>query len=669
MADLLASDEPRRLADFLRENREEILAHWEAEVRKVRAAQRLERPLLLDHVPEFIEDLAEYVDELRTGHDVAPPDDHPRIHALERLEVGYDLAEVVAEYAVLRRCITELASRMHTPALRSAELPRLHDAIDQAIATSVVRYTEARERTLRALDRIATAALVHHDVESLLPRILDAFLGTTASVDTIALVLREDGVLRVRGAFGYPEPGPVGMEARADGFCARVEREGAPMFVRDASADPLLAGLPICAPGTLALYGVPLTMGGEVLGVAVMGSRSSREFSQEDQFLFRTMVNRVAALIAQARLDVEVARRAAELEAVLESLPEATYVGDANGIKRANRAALELLGYRSVGEMDLDIGRIVAEIQTRYPDGRPMPLGEQVYMKALRGERAAQDVIVRHRTTGNDVVVRASAAPIRLSDRIVGAVALNTDISARIAEEAELRAALEFRDRILGVLSHDVRNPLGVILTSAGMLEQQLAKAEAGNQRAAVRRIIDNAYRIERMVHDLLDYTRTRQGRRLPLAARDADLLALCNQAADGMQVLHPDRILPLSAWGNTRLRLDPDRAAQVIANLVANAILYSPKGSPVRILVDGSGDPVLLEVRNEGPPIPPETMPRLFEAFRRGDAGRTRNADGLGLGLFIAQQIVEAHGGSISVRSTAAEGTTFTGRWPRKGS
>ena len=669
MADLLASDEPRRLADFLRENREEILAHWEAEVRKVRAAQRLERPLLLDHVPEFIEDLAEYVDELRTGHDVAPPDDHPRIHALERLEVGYDLAEVVAEYAVLRRCITELASRMQTPALRSAELPRLHDAIDQAIATSVVRYTEARERTLRALDRIATAALVHHDVESLLPRILDAFLGTTASVDTVALVLREDGALRVRAAFGYPEPGPVGVEAPPDGFCARVEREAAPVLLRDASADPLVACQPVCPPGTLALYGVPLTMGGEVLGVAVMGSRSSREFSQEDQFLFRTMVNRVAALIAQARLDEEVARRAAELEAVLDSLPEAIYVGDGSGIKRANRAALELLGYRSVGEMDRDIGQLLAEIQTRYPDGRPMPLDEQVYMKALRGERAAQDVIVRHRTTGNDVVVRASAAPIRLGDRIVGAVALNTDISARIAEEAELRAALEFRDRILGVLSHDLRNPLGVILTSAGMLERQLANAEAGNQRAAVRRIIDNAYRIERMVHDLLDYTRTRQGRRLPIAAREVDLLALCNQAADGMQVLHPDRILELSALGDTRLRLDPDRAAQVIANLVANAILYSPKGSPVRILVDGSGDPVLLEVRNEGPPIPPETMPRLFEAFQRGDAGRTRNADGLGLGLFIAQQIVEAHGGSISVRSTAAEGTTFTVRWPRKGS
>jgi len=208
-----------------------------------------------------------------------------------------------------------------------------------------------------------------------------------------------------------------------------------------------------------------------------------------------------------------------------------------------------------------------------------------------------------------------------------------------------------------------------VILTSAGMLERQLANAEAGNQRAAVRRIIENAYRIERMVHDLLDYTRTRQGRRLPIAPREVDLLALCHEAADGMEVLHPDRILEVSAVGDTRLRLDPDRAAQVIANLVGNAILYSPKGSPVRILVDGSGDPVLLEVWNEGPAIPPQTMPRLFEAFQRGDGARTRKGDGLGLGLYIAQQIVEAHGGSISVRSTAADGTTFTVRWPRKSS
>jgi signal transduction histidine kinase len=290
-----------------------------------------------------------------------------------------------------------------------------------------------------------------------------------------------------------------------------------------------------------------------------------------------------------------------------------------------------------------------------------MSVDEQVYVKALRGERAVQEVLVRHRTTGNDVVVRSSAAPIRLGERILGAVAVNTDITNRISEEAELRAALEFRDRMLGVLSHDLRNPLSVILTSAGVLERQLATA--GKERAAVRRIIDNARRIERMVHDLLDYTRTGAGRRLPIAPRQADLMPLCQQVIDGLQVLHPERALRISASGDTYALVDPDRAAQVIANLLTNAILYSPKEAAVRVNLAADGSDVVLEVHNRGPAIPPELLPRLFEAFQRG---AVRSGDGLGLGLFIAHQIVEAHGGSISVRSDDRDGTTFTVRWPR---
>ena len=668
MGDMVASDEPRRLADFLREHRDEILAHWEQEVRKVGAARHLDRPMLVDHLPEFIEELADYVGELRTGHEVTPPEDQPQIHALERLEVGYDLAEVVNEYAILRRCITELASRTHTPALRSAELPRLHEAIDQAIATSVVRYTVARERTLRALDRISSAALVHHDVESLLPRLLDAFLETTASADTIALTLREDSTIRVRAALGYPEPGPVGRETPPDGFTMRVVREAAPVMLRDACSDPAIARSPVCAPGTLALYGVPLTMGADVLGVAVMGSRSSHEFSQEDQSLFRTMANRVAALIAQARLDAEVTRRAAELEAVLAAIPEAIYVGDATRIKHANAAALEMFGYRRLEDLNKDVATLVEQIPTRYLDGTPVPADELVYIKALQGERAVREVLVRHPATGEDVALRSSAAPVRLGDRVVGAVAVNIDITARLAEEAELRAALDFRDRILGVLSHDVRNPLGVVLTSAGLLERQLAAAGSDKQLTVVKRMIDNARAIERMVRDLVDYTRTRHGRGLPIFAVEADLLQLCQQVIDGMQVLHPDRPLQLSSDGDTVSTVDPDRATQVIANLVGNAILYSPAGSPVRVTLRNEEDAVVLEVNNQGAPLPPETLPGIFEAFHRGAAdGGGRNA-GLGLGLYIASQIAEAHGGSIAVRSSAEEGTTFIVRWPRAG-
>src|SRR5690242_2727130 len=217
-------------------------------------------------------------------------------------------------------------------------------------------------------------------------------------------------------------------------------------------------------------------------------------------------------------------------------------------------------------------------------------------------------------------------------------------------EEAELRAALEFRDRMLGVLSHDLRNPLGVVLTSAELLQRQLRLD--GKQGDTLRRVIDNAHRIERMVHDLLDYTRTRRGTRLPLARRDTDLLALCNQVIDGMQVLHPERTVRLAATGETAGAFDPDRAAQAIANLVSNALRYSPPTSVVEMFLTGEASEVVLQVHNEGSPIAADLLPRLFEPFQRGVSGEPGARAGLGLGLYIVRQIVDAHGGTVAVRS-----------------
>ncbi len=660
----LPADVRGRLSDFLRERREDILAEWEGAVRKTGAGRDLDRPLLLDHMPQFLEDLADYVAEVRAGMTVPPPDQYPRIHALERLELGYDLSEVVVEYAILRRSITDLAFHTDAPSIRSQELPRLHAAIDQAISTSVVRYTEARERTLRALDRISSAALIHHDVEALLPTTLHAFLETTASVDAVALGLRDrDGVLRVRAAVGFPQHVEPGLLLVDDGFAARVAMSGAPIFLRDCSADSSLGHDPFCAPGTHALYGVPLLFGDRVMGVAAMGSRTSYEFSQEDQFLFRTMVSRAAALIAQARLNAEVEQRAAELEAVIESIPDAVYVGDANGVKRANRAALEMLGYPNVEALNRSVAALADELQLRHLDGRPIARGEQVFERALKGEAAVGEMVARHRKTGRDIVLRSSAAPIQLGGQTIGAIAVNTDITERMAEEAELRAALELRDRIFGVLSHDLRNPLSVILTSAEMLQR--AQEPESRDHQILQRVINNTHRIERMAHDLLDYTRA-QARGLPVSPRDTDLLALCHQVLDGLQLLNPTRTLRLTAQGSTLAQVDPDRAMQVVGNLVANALRYSPEGTPVDIALREAENFLELSVHNQGAPIAAEMLPRLFDAFQRGVPDESGRSAGLGLGLYIVQQIVEAHGGTVTVQSQADAGTTFTVRFPR---
>src|SRR5882762_8173501 len=115
-------EEPRRLADFLRTHRETILSNWLTAVRSLAPARRLDRPMLIDRLPQYLDDL---LDEVRAGHTAAEPVKAPVMHALERLEVGYNLAEVVQEYAIFRQCIVELVHREGAPAMRSAQLVRL----------------------------------------------------------------------------------------------------------------------------------------------------------------------------------------------------------------------------------------------------------------------------------------------------------------------------------------------------------------------------------------------------------------------------------------------------------------------------------------------------------------------------------------------------------------
>ena len=136
----------------------------------------------------------------------------------------------------------------------------------------------------------------------------------------------------------------------------------------------------------------------------------------------------------------------------------------------------------------------------------------------------------------------------------------------------------------------------------------------------------------------------------------------------DELQVTHPGRALQVHAEGDGTLQLDADRAAQVIVNLVGNALQHGAADGVVSVTTQGHAQHVLLAVPNAGRPIPPEELPHLFEPYRRGSESLNDASKSVGLGLYIAQQIALAHGGHMEVRSTAQEGTTFCVHWPRAG-
>lgn len=232
--------------------------------------------------------------------------------------------------------------------------------------------------------------------------------------------------------------------------------------------------------------------------------------------------------------------------------------------------------------------------------------------------------------------------------------------------EAELAETAEFRERLIGIIGHDLRNPLNTVLMASGLLlaHGELAEGDA----RLVGRIVASGQRMARMIAQLAEFTRARLGGGFELTLAKADLGALCRDIAEELRISSSSEVL-LTLEGDLAGTWDHDRLAEVFSNIVGNAIEHAAPGTPVVIHARGDRGGVVVEVTNQGACIPPDVLPKVFKAFRgaspRGDAGARRSAGHLGLGLYISSELVRAHGGTIEVRSTR-ETTTFTVRLPR---
>jgi len=218
---------------------------------------------------------------------------------------------------------------------------------------------------------------------------------------------------------------------------------------------------------------------------------------------------------------------------------------------------------------------------------------------------------------------------------------------------------------LIGIVSHDLRNPLNVIVLGAAMLVRQEGLDEKSTNTA--RRILSSAERATRMIRDLLDFTQARLGGGIPVERKRLDLYFHAAQVAEELESIHSERSIQLSRDGNTEGDWDPGRVEQVVGNLVANALAYSPPGTKVSVRVRGEEHWVFLEVHNWGEPIPPERLPRLFQPFSRGLGKPELQSRSIGLGLYIVDNVVRAHGGQVEATSSKEAGTTFRVRLARQ--
>jgi PAS domain S-box-containing protein len=373
---------------------------------------------------------------------------------------------------------------------------------------------------------------------------------------------------------------------------------------------------------------------------------------------------------AQAAALEFVVRSRDELGQVLEAIPDGIAVFDGNArFIYANAAAARATGFASSAEM-LRLSRdgVLGRLQLWDEAGRRMTPDDLPGQTALSGQRSTK--LVRYRTPGSDLDrwIVLEAVPIKDEQGAVHRVVIvihDVTDQRRVELEnvrlvGEAQDALRSREDLLAIVSHDLRNPLGVVLASTSLLlKSNLPPDKQERARRQVEAIQRAGNRMNRLIRDLLDFASIQAGR-LSVSVRPQEVAAMVAEVLEVMEPLAAAKSMKLVAdvAADLAIRCDHDRVIQLFSNLVGNSIKFTPDGGIITVRAAPDDAAVRFSVIDTGPGIPPDELPHVFDRYYQA---QRKNRDGIGLGLSIARGIVEAHGGRIWVESEEGKGSTFS--------
>lgn len=246
---------------------------------------------------------------------------------------------------------------------------------------------------------------------------------------------------------------------------------------------------------------------------------------------------------------------------------------------------------------------------------------------------------------------------VRFNEAIDQALAEST---SRFTQDLE-----HSKEMFLAMLGHDLRTPLGAIIGSAHIMVNTKDLPEIALKRAFL--ILNSSQRMNALVGDLLDFTRSRLGPGIPIVPADMDVAKVCRQTVEEIAALHPQRVLNFEATGDVQGQWDRSRMTQAFSNVISNAVRHGSDQTPINVAVRGRADDVEVSVQNRGPIIPTKELAKIFNPLYRIEGDKpVAPRENLGLGLYITERIVAAHRGTIGVESSDENGTTFTIHLPR---
>lgn len=247
---------------------------------------------------------------------------------------------------------------------------------------------------------------------------------------------------------------------------------------------------------------------------------------------------------------------------------------------------------------------------------------------------------------------------VRFNEAIDQALAEST---SRFTQDLE-----HSKEMFVAMLGHDLRTPLGAIIGSAHIMVNTKDLPEIALTRALL--ILNSGQRMNALVGDLLDFTRSRLGHGIPIVRADMDISKVCRQTVEEIAALHPQRVVNFDATGEVQGQWDRARLTQAFSNVISNAVQHGSDKTPINVLVRGGADAVEVAIQNQGAVIPASELDKIFNPLHRIEGDKpVAPRENLGLGLYITERIVAAHGGTIGVESSDENGTTFTLTLPKR--
>lgn len=490
-----------------------------------------------------------------------------------------------------------------------------------------------------------------------------------------------------KSCIGLPEPWATMRETPlSHSFCQHVVDEDAALVIADARDHPLVKdNLAIPDLGVVAYIGIPLRLGGQVIGTFCAIDSRPREWSAADVAIVRDLAAGVMTEIELRAIAARLREREAGFQAalaeretilarekearllaqameatlatVIEHVPVGIFVTGASGqvlfVNQIGRAISGLVP----GE-ERTLFEQVAGYTFREPEGgREVARDGLAVARALSGEMVrGMGISVQRPGEAEALHLRVDAMPLVAPDgEVSGVVSVLTDVTREREMERQQRD-------FLYAAAHDLKNPLTSIKGFAQILQRRLLREGALTAERSlddIRRIDDTASRMTALITELLDTTRLQPGEMLDLDRRPTDLAALTRRVVQQVAEASPDHTLRVEVEGAVVGNWDAFRLERVLANLLSNAVKYSPHGGEIVVTLRREGPNAMLSVADQGLGIPEEDLPFIFERFAR--AGNVPDeVSGTGVGLAGVRQIVRQHNGDVTVESVPGHGSIF---------